>query len=68
MLKTDCKYGAKCYQQNPAHKEKYRHPGEEKVEVEKVKPEVGTAKEEVVKRKVPDSESPESSTSLPPSP
>nr|XP_019560282.2 histone PARylation factor 1-like [Aedes albopictus] len=26
MDKPDCKYGADCYQKNPAHKEKYRHP------------------------------------------
>uniref|UniRef100_A0AAG5D0P7 PBZ-type domain-containing protein n=1 Tax=Anopheles atroparvus TaxID=41427 RepID=A0AAG5D0P7_ANOAO len=26
MNKPDCKYGADCYQQNPAHKEKYAHP------------------------------------------
>ncbi|XP_065090538.1 histone PARylation factor 1-like [Ochlerotatus camptorhynchus] len=26
MDKQDCKYGADCYQKNPAHKEKYRHP------------------------------------------
>ena len=25
-LREDCKYGAKCYQKNPTHKEKYRHP------------------------------------------
>ncbi|XP_055625999.1 histone PARylation factor 1-like [Toxorhynchites rutilus septentrionalis] len=26
MDKPDCKYGLECYQKNPAHKEKYRHP------------------------------------------
>ncbi|XP_058463693.1 histone PARylation factor 1-like isoform X2 [Malaya genurostris] len=26
MDKPDCKYGASCYQKNPAHKEKFRHP------------------------------------------
>lgn len=26
MDKPDCKYGASCYQKNPAHKEKYAHP------------------------------------------
>ncbi|XP_058066833.1 histone PARylation factor 1-like [Anopheles bellator] len=26
MDKPDCKYGADCYQKNPAHKEKYAHP------------------------------------------
>ncbi|EAA15174.3 AGAP010317-PA [Anopheles gambiae str. PEST] len=26
MNKPDCKYGAECYQQNPAHKEKFAHP------------------------------------------
>ncbi|GAB0088912.1 Histone PARylation factor 1-like [Sergentomyia squamirostris] len=27
--KEDCKYGADCYQKNPAHKAKYKHPGDE---------------------------------------
>lgn len=27
--RDDCKYGADCYQKNPAHKEKYRHPARE---------------------------------------
>uniref|UniRef100_A0A1B0DBZ8 PBZ-type domain-containing protein n=1 Tax=Phlebotomus papatasi TaxID=29031 RepID=A0A1B0DBZ8_PHLPP len=26
--KEDCKYGADCYQKNPAHKAKYNHPGD----------------------------------------
>ncbi|KFB45935.1 hypothetical protein ZHAS_00013900 [Anopheles sinensis] len=28
MNKPDCKYGADCYQKNPAHKEKYAHPSD----------------------------------------
>ncbi|XP_055535013.1 histone PARylation factor 1-like [Wyeomyia smithii] len=32
MDKPDCKYGASCYQKNPVHKEKYRHPVVEKDE------------------------------------
>lgn len=24
--RTPCNYGAKCYQKNPAHREKYKHP------------------------------------------
>ena len=27
--KQDCKYGGGCYQKNPAHKEKFRHPQDE---------------------------------------
>ncbi|XP_059619600.1 histone PARylation factor 1-like [Phlebotomus argentipes] len=28
LKKVDCKYGADCYQKNPAHKAKYNHPGD----------------------------------------
>ncbi|XP_055596519.1 histone PARylation factor 1-like [Uranotaenia lowii] len=46
MDKPDCKYGASCYQKNPAHKEKYRHPpkaNDEAAEAED-KPEVESPK------------------------
>ncbi|CAH1104244.1 unnamed protein product [Psylliodes chrysocephalus] len=29
--RISCKYGAKCYQQNPAHHEKYKHPPKRKL-------------------------------------
>uniref|UniRef100_A0A182PNV4 Zf-CCHH domain-containing protein n=1 Tax=Anopheles epiroticus TaxID=199890 RepID=A0A182PNV4_9DIPT len=32
MDKPDCKYGAECYQKNPAHREKYAHPSKSKTD------------------------------------
>lgn len=31
--RVPCKYGVKCYQKNPIHNEKYKHPPGRKVEV-----------------------------------
>jgi hypothetical protein len=29
MDRPDCKYGVDCYQKNPEHKKKYKHPQED---------------------------------------
>ncbi|XP_055687357.1 histone PARylation factor 1-like [Lutzomyia longipalpis] len=49
--KQDCKYGAECYQKNPAHKAKYNHPGDD-AELESAKRErsPGTDSEESTKK------------------
>lgn len=31
-----CKYGEKCYQKNPLHLTKFRHPHREQVEIEDI--------------------------------
>ncbi|KAL9703187.1 hypothetical protein quinque_006705 [Culex quinquefasciatus] len=42
MDKQDCKYGASCYQKNPAHKEKYRHPTKETSPTKEPEPETSS--------------------------